>query len=572
MSPSRLTGLQVYTRSAQLRVGASAIYTTDGDEVESVFYVEDDDVLHPEFVEQLTATLLYKGKHDLGSATFDNTHGSADGSIVCMWARPAHNSDLSVRFRGTVQDLGDVDFTVPVSIVEDSEDDIPLSENMLPGVDIAAPGEEPSGFATQVQHVAPSPEETVVPESAIKPIIFKLNMLSQYGFLEDGVGPVSYTGGGNRLLSKFTDPSAYVLQAKNVLPASIGAHTRIEDAETNLLANSDFLAPTSATNRIPLGYAVTAASTVTVLPTVAHDQSSGIGLLHLRAIGSGAYVGPKKLTFSYTQAVAAAAGSPMTLSVLAKTAMGNAEVVVKDLRLVISARSASDTELSRQEALFDPSTLQGTSLVLLQNAIQALPTGTTAVRVSLELESIEASDDIILTLAAPLLATNPVATSRVVGATAVSRAADVLRIPQQSNIEFRRGTIGIIFAPDYEDHPTAQACLFDSRDADGMNGFAMYHLPTGQLRFVTAGPVSAKTLDTNLPVLFQTGIYQEVSVSWASNLMRIAVNNSVVASDDTLVVLPQSYPDWLYIMQSTTGTDRLEGELASFEIRRTVKP
>jgi len=566
---TQLANLQVYVKSAQLKLGASALYNPDGDEVESVLYVEDGSVLHPEFVEDMTATLLYRSKHVLGSTSFNGEHGAADGTIVNIWTHPAHTEDLSVRYKGTVLNVGAVDFTVPVSAESSVEDDIPLSKNLLPGVDIEKPRTEPSTFATQVQHLDAAPEEIETLHESVVLTLLKLNLLSRYEYLEIGTGPVDYAGGGNRLLQSLEDSNVFVLQAKNTLPPTIGAHTHVEDAETNLLGNSNFLTPTSTSDAVPLGYIVTSASSVTVLPTVSSDASSGIGLLGLRVFGSGKYTGPKKMTFAYGSAVAATPADPWTFSVLARTKMAHADVLVKDLRLIMSFRSAVDVEISQQVALFDPATLAGDNFVLLQNTILAPPVGTTFIRVSLEMESFEESDDLTLTLAAPMLAANSSATTRVVDSTApTTRSADVLRIPQEPNIEFRIGTVIAIFAPAYDGEPVADACLFDTRDASALNGFAVFHQTNGLVRFMIAGPSSTKTLTTTLPFSFQPGIFQEISVSWSNSFMEIRVNSEVKATDSTAVVLPQAFSQWIYLMQTSTGTNRLEGELASFEIRR----
>ena len=110
-------------------------------------------------------------------------------------------------------------------------------------------------------------------------------------------------------------------------------------------------------------------------------------------------------------------------------------------------------------------------------------------RVSLQLESIEESDDVNLWLMAPQIEETVPATSRMVGTGPVTRAADTLRLPQAGNIEVRQGNVKIDFSAGYAGTPAADACLFDTRTS-GFNGFALYHLASGKLRFVVAGPSS----------------------------------------------------------------------------------
>ena len=164
------------------------------------------------------------------------------------------------------------------------------------------------------------------------------------------------------------------------------------------------------------------------------------------------------------------------------------------------------------------------------------------------------------------------ATSRIPGSVApTNRSADELKMPQDENLEFRRGSIITLFAPDYEGEPEADACLFDTRDETGRNGFAVFHLADGRLRFVVAGPTADKTLTTGDQFSFQAGIFQEVGVSWSGDFMEIQLNSDSKAVDDTVVVLPQAFNTFIYLFQTATVANRMEGELATFEIRRDVQ-
>lgn len=564
----RVSGLQVYVKSEQLQVGASALYSKDGDEVESVLYVEDGDILHPEFIAEMTASLLFRGTRGIGTVTFDRRHGNEDGTVTSIWPHPAHREDLTIRYIGTIENLGDVDFTVPVS--DDTLADAPLSENVLEGVDIVAPRTEPDSTAVYTRVLDPAPEEVDVLHPQVVLVLFRLNLLSQYEFLEAGTGPIEYSGGGNRLLSALRN-DAFVFQAKDEFPPGIDAHTRIELASSNLLTNTNFLTPTSVDNPVPLGWSLDAPGSVTLLPELVPD-SSGVNQLKIRALGSGPYVGPKAMTFSQDVAVPASPADPLAFSVLARTEIANQEVVVDDLRLIISFRDSMDAEISAQVAEFAPFDILGASLVLLQLVVPTPPTGTMAARVAVEMDSIEGSDDINLFLMAPQVETNTLASSRIVGsAPPVTRATDTLRVPQKGNLEPRRGSIITLFAPDYEGAPAADACLFDTRDAAGLNGFAVFHRANGRLRFVVGGPLTPKELETNLPFSFPAGIFQEVGVSWKEGFLEIQLNSERVAVDENPTVLPQAFNDHIYLFRTTADMDRLNGELATFEIRRDIQ-
>ena len=50
--------------------------------------------------------------------------------------------------------------------------------------------------------------------------------------------------------------------------------------------------------------------------------------------------------------------------------------------------------------------------------------------------------------------------------------------------------------------------------------------------------------------------------------MQIRFNGTLVASDNTAAVLPQEFSFWTWLFRTAANTNRLNGELASFEIRR----
>lgn len=566
-SQERSASLQIYIKSEALQIGASASYNAEGDEVESILYVEDGDTLHPEFIEEMRATLLYRNTHALGTVSFTKEMGCEDGTVTSLWLHPAHRSELSIQYIGTVRELGGVNFTI--AVVDEGVPEIPLSENVLEGVDVVAPRTDPSSYQATTYELDLAPEEADVLHTEVVLTLLKLNMLTQYEYLEVGNGPVDYSGGGNRLLSLLS--SGYVFQDKDALPPTINAHTRIESASSNLLTNANFLVPVSGTNNAPQSWSVTADSSITLIPGIEED-SSGVRILTVRAIGSGPYVGPKTVVIEHDDLVAASEGDPVTFSVLARVEHLLDETLVKDLQLVISFRDSGDVELSKETITFDPEAIKGSSLVMLQHTVSSPPVGTVAARVSLELYSVDGGDDIKLFLLVPQFEEGTVATSRIAGSVApTNREADVLRVMQAGNIEFRKGSIITILSSDYDGLPTNDSCIFDTRDASGLNGFVATHLSDGRIRFSVAGPSSTKNLTTSEVFSFQAGIYQEVGVSWGSSFMAIRVNSEEAATSDTVVVLPQEFNEFIYLFQTSTGADRLEGELAVFEIRRDVQ-
>lgn len=564
----QIAGLQISIKSAELQVGASAVYNEDADEVESIFYVEDGEILHPEYVREMTATLIYRERHSLGNTSFTRENGNEDGTIVNVWMHPAHRTNLTIRYLGLIDQIGPVDFTVAVA--DDQLPEIPLGENILEGIDFEPPRREPSSYRTAEQELGTAPEEveTLEPEVVLR--LLKLNLLSQYKYLEIGYGPVDYSGGGNRLLASLDNDGTFEFQAKGIFPPDLNAHTHLEEARSNLLPNSDFLTPTSPTSPVPAGWSLTADSSVTILPAV-ELENSGVNILRIRSFGSGPYVGPRKLTFA-PQASVAHSTDPITFSILARAEKGNPDVLVQDLRLLLSFRDGSDAEISKEIVNFDTDDICGSSFVLLQHTVSVPPPTTAAVRPSLDLGSIEASDDLTLYLMAPQLEVGETATSRIVGPSApVSRTADELRIPQEPNLEFWRGAFITLFAPDYDGFPSGNACLFDTRSASGLNGFAAYHLADGRFQFVVAGPSSQVTLETPDTYALQSGIFTEVVVSWAEDLRQIHINSELAISDAMVLVLPHEFNDWIYLLRAADGSEQFNGELATFEIWRDIQ-
>lgn len=561
--------LSVNVLSPDLQVGAAVTYNPDGDEVEALLFVQDAGALHPEWIESMTATLLYRDEHDLGSVTFDCSYATGDGDVQAVWMHPSHIDNLSVRFQGVVNNCGDVDFTVPVG--QTAAGSTAFSPQLLDGVDNVQPRTEYTPFGSTTEVLDAAPEEVDVLDTEVLLTLLALDFLSDTEPLVVGSGPIDYSGGGNRLLPSLDNDGSFVLQAADALPHSVDGYTVVEAGGTNLLPNSNFGTPTSSTNPVPDGWELTASSTVTTLPVL--EQVDDVNALKVRMFGSGPYVGPKSVTFSRLATMAVAAG-PLTWSVLARIAPygGTASdiplslVKVDTLRLICSFRDAGDVEISQQVATFAPVDIASETFILLQNAVPSPPLGTVGVRVGLQVESLEESDDITLYLMAPQVEPSASATSRMVGTGSVSRAADVLRVPQADNLEFRQGSVQIDFAAGYPGTPAADACLFDTRTG-GLNGFALYHLASGKLRFVVAGPATTATMES-VAQSFGAGEAHSVVVSWGASERSIWVDGDELAVETTPYVLPQVAGSWIWLFSTETGSDRFDGVLTGFEVQR----
>lgn len=566
---TRFAALEANIRSDSLQVGASAVYNPDGDEVEVLLYVQDGGELHPDWIEAMTATLLYRDEHQLGTVTFDCQYATGDGDVQVMWLHPAHVTDLSVRFTGTVDNFGDVAFDVPVL----SEPSVTtFTPQLLDGVDMVAPRTEYTPFGATTNVLDAAPEEVDVVDEAVVLTLFALDLISENEPIETGSGPVDYSGGGNRLLPSLNNDGTFVYQASGQLPHSIDAYSVMEPAGSNLLSNTSFGTPTSTSDAVPAGYTLASSSTVTKLPELV--EVDDVNALRIHTYGSGPYVGPKTLTFS-SGTVAVPSGQPVVWSVLTRLEYPEraaadiplSVVKLDTLRMVLSFRDAVDAEISQQIVTFSPADVTGDNFILVQNWVPVTPAGTVGVRGSVQLESIEESDNVYFWLMAPQIEMALTATSRMVGAGPVSRGADRLRVPQAGNLEFARGSIQIDLAASYPATPLADACLFDSRTS-GLNGFAAYHLANGKLRFVVAGPTGSVQLDTSDAYQFNPGVAHSVSVSWDGSLRAVWLDGNLVVESTDPVVVPGVMGPWVYLASDAAGGARFNGIVTAFEIQR----
>ncbi len=549
---SRASDLDVYLRSPDLGLGVSAVFSRDGDEVRVSLTLDDLGVARPELLQSLIATLRFRDQPQ-GSVTIEPQHVDDQGIYHAAWLHPAHTSGMDVRIVGVVDTLGAVDVAVPVS-VEESRGSM-IVPNISP-LDDQRPRLENVGTAREVQ-LDPAPEEVETLDPSLEPLLLSLDFGRVQPLLV-GDGEVEYLGGGNRLLRGFGD--SFMFQQKNAAPWGLSAFTTIEALGQNLLSNSDFLSPSST--GVPIGWSVTASSSVTTIPTL--EAVGSINAARIRAFGSGSYVGPKNYKLSLNQSVGIT--GPTLFSVLAKTTFGSA-VEIDDLRLVVSLRDALDAEVSQVIATFDPAVLD--DWTLLANPITSLPGGVTQARVSVEMESVETSDDHVLYCMAPNLQPGTSATSSIVGALPATRSEDTVRIQQTGNIEIPRGSVAVTFAVAHSGVPGVDTCLFDTRDVLGRDGFAAFHLTTGRLQFIVAGPVTDTTVDS-APISFTTGDAQTVSCSWSSDTLTIHHDDVEVASQSGAVVLPDKLQDYVYFFRTTPDTNRLDGQLQTVVIERDL--
>lgn len=571
----RSANLTVNVRSPALKIAASAVYSPDGDVVQSYFFVEDAGEYRPDWVESMTATLLYRGEHELGSIEFDASYATDTSDVRLFWLHPAHYTDLSVRYEGVVYSAGDIELTVPVG--QESAAQTFFMPQPLRGVDAVPPRTEWSTYQTLTTQLDAAPEEVLILDSSASLVTLHVDLTTDPSLLV-GEGSIQYSGGGNRLLASLNDDGSFVLQPVDTLPSTIGAYTMIEDAGTNLLDNSNFLSTVTTPGMnftVPTGWTVTSSASVTTFASVV-DPDSVLNMFEVRAIGSGPYTGAKHVDIAYDETVSIV--GPVTFSVLGRVSFTEGAyadipetgVKVDTFDLVVSFRDVADDEISQQVVTYAPTDLNGETFVLLRNAVPAPPAGTVGVRVSVRVQSIEASDDIKIFLMAPQVEPGSIATSRIIGATAPTvRAADVLLLPQAGNLELRRGSIVLDVAAAYSGTPPADACLFDTRTT-AQNGFALYHLMNGKLRFIVAGATTTKTLES-AAVTFGFGEAHSVAVSWHANLMAIALDGDELVRDETTVLLPQVLGESIVLFNSETGTERFIGQLTTFRIERDIQ-
>lgn len=562
-------GLGVNVKSPTLGFGASALYNPDGKVVEAVAVVADGDEPQPAGIQAMTATLLYQGVHDLGTISFDCNQAGPDGTVTVSWLNPAHTDNLTVRFSGVVVNCGAVDIVVPVASETASTATV---TSTLDATDNRPPRIHTTPYDSTTRQLDPAPEEVDVFDPATQMVLFELN-----AFPDDparqitaGFGPVDYHGGGNRLLPN-QDGTGFVLQAKDLWPVQLDAVVLSEPAGTNLLTNSDFQAPTSATDPVPSGYTVTTTPSVTY--RAATQEEAGVMSVQLRTSGSGPYQGPTWLDFATP--LVSVGPAPVTWSVLARVAhqadlasdLPFENVKIDTIEAKVTFYDIFGVEISSQTSQFDGADLVGQSYVLVHTTATP-PGGTATASGSIRFSSIEESDQVTLGLLAPQVEASPAPTSRMVGPGVVTREADTIRVPQERNLAVARGSIILDLAPGYAGAPLADACLVDTRD-QGANGFALWHQPDGKLRFEVAGPTTTATLLTD-PVSLDPGEPFEAGITWDQDYRAVWLDDEKLVESTATFPLPSGPNRWIWVAQTHTGTDRFPGQFAALQVRHNT--
>jgi len=543
-------GLDVYLRSPDLQVGGNAVFNCDGDEILAALIVDDGGTLRPELVQNLSATLRFRSQPQ-GTVTLGPEHASEDGYFYAAWIHPAHTTDMDVLVTGTIETLGVVSLTIPVTTEPLGTRAVGPNVSLL---DDTRPRLEEPGTARERQLDA-APEEVEILDPSLEPLMLSLDF-SESDPMVVGEGVVEYSGGGNRLLQ--TIDGEFVFQAKNQPPWELGAYPSLEAAATNLIGNSDFLSPSSS--GVPVGWIVTGSSSVTTIPAL--EPVGSVNAATVRAFGSGNYQGPKYYRLAMSQSVSLA--GPTVFSVLARVEFAE-DAQIDDLKLVVSLRDATDTEVAQNIATYDPHALDGWAR--LTNIVSSLPGGVVQARMWVELESIETSDDHTLWVMAPNAQPGTAVSSSIVGLGVSGRSTDSLRVPQTNNIELSRGHVALELTTNYASYPDGTACLFDTRDPLERQGFAGFHLSNGRLRFVVVN-ATTETVVESLPVALPEGELKTVAFSWTADQIGIYVDDTEVATNPVAVTLPTVRNQYLYLFATTTGGSPMSGQLQSVIIER----
>lgn len=204
--------------------------------------------------------------------------------------------------------------------------------------------------------------------------------------------------------------------------------------------------------------------------------------------------------------------------------------------------------------------------LLLQSFVlseTAVPAAATKIKFRFDISSLDGGDSIKFRLLLPQVTQLGQATTDIFGI--ASRAGDVWKIPQVSNLTPEGGTIAITVIGG---GPASVGTLFDTTNPlTGQNGFKLEYDGTNLTFSIdTAGStVTLVGADTDIPTVATT-----YSVDWhqVSGARKIWRDGTLIASDNTSYSVPTIVPTSIYLGCKSDGTDQPNVVLQTFNITR----
>ncbi len=577
--PGSVVFAQSYTfriiRNIQTTTAVS--YFEEGDVIEADVFVHEGQTVRPSLADTIMLKLL-RDDTVLDTIVIDNKDrrgADQDGSFRARWLHPfTVNRSLKVQSTvsvdgyaapgiGSIVTLGTIDW-----VAKQRVDGFAPAEQPSLRVAETLPQTEPNAHpTTSVQQQRQAEYEVVdlskSADSLAEPtLLVDLDFLNSSQYLQVLEGDLSYVGGGNRLLPGIDDINDWFLQESDELGVTFGARTLVEGEATNLLANSDLVVNDFTVD----------VDDVSIRADVEQEElTSGVMQLRYLIEGSVIFDGTdRNVTISSTK-VTLTSGQPVMVSVLARSLLRDATVTLDLFALRIKFWDSGDVQVgSDVDFNYSIADIESdTAFSLIEGLVTSgsIPMGATQVSFDIVIGSWEGCDLANLWLAAPMVEHALFSSSRVVGPTAsLVRLKDDFRIQQLGNLNQRTGRIAVVFAPHYDSTPPVNVTLFDTRDQSTLySGYTLRHRTDGKLELTaTDAAGSVTTAISAAAVPLAAGLPVTTVASWSTTVLRVLVDETVVASFSGSYSQPATMQAEISIGQKIDGTEPLYGELHSF--------
>jgi hypothetical protein len=420
-----------------LNLQVSAIYQPDADEVLVEFSSTQDDLITLSIADQLTALLSVATTDLNGTITYNPIativvtpeYLLPTQSYAFKFRHPRRRADLFIQVSAT---YGIATYSKVVNVGIAGETDVALPDNALFERD---PFETP---LDQDDYQAPNPNRKVLaPEIQTYSQLFDFTLPLNPQEYE----PLTYTGGGNRLLMN-NQNNSFFLQTLDTPPWTVTAFAFMEPAGVNLIPNSFFnvISGSAPYGQYPSGFTVDpAGALLTQSVSANYTTANGAQLWAIRFRQNNSLAAFNQGTVALNAAVAVEGSQVYCFSTYAQIQLMTTDTVVDTLTLAIQWFDSGMHPISTSTA---PLAASGFDTLVVGSVTATSPAGAAFAIPQVLLSSIDPGDDVVLTLFGPQLETGDYPTSRTQGA----RAADQITIPTYNAANQK---IRVVFVPGF---------------------------------------------------------------------------------------------------------------------------
>lgn len=394
----------------------AATYQSDADEVLVDFRSTEDDGVTTSIADSIVVTLSSqtknligsKSKHFLASIEVDSGYLQAEQNYLLKFRHPRVRADLVVDIEAT---YGSSTYTKTSAVgeVTGTQATMDLPDNVIYTWDQFDNPEQ------QGPAIIPNDNAVILaPEIQEYVSIYEFTVPRP---VED-FSPLSYSGGGNRLLMS-NQTNGFFFQSADSAPWANSGYAFMEAGATNLLPNPFF---NNATAGVPNGYQIDSAGAM-LTQSVDSDYATANGakIWSVRLRQNNSLMAFNQAVISTVASVPVTQGLEYSFSLYLKVKPLTSLTKVSKLSLVLKW-FANTTELS--ESVTELSILDHKTLALA-SAFATAPATANMVQVQVRIGSIDFGDDVQLSIFSPQLELGTFATSRTQGV----RLQDAITIP-----------------------------------------------------------------------------------------------------------------------------------------------